>query len=71
MHGVERHQRVHGSPRIERAARHVTEIDDFTDPLCADIGQHGFERQIVSVDVGNRSKTHDELDLSQWLFSRQ
>src|SRR5262245_39614360 len=44
--GVERHQRIHGSPRIERAARHVTEMDDVADALRADIRQHGFECEI-------------------------
>ena len=62
--GIERHQRVHGSARIERAARHVAEIDDLADPLRADVGQHGFEREIVSVHVGNRGKTHVHFDLS-------
>ena len=31
--GVERHQRVHRPPRVERAARHVAEIDDLVDAL--------------------------------------
>src|SRR5258708_7743769 len=58
MHGIERHQRVHGPARIERPARHVAEIDDLVDPLRADIGDHGFEREIVSMHVGNRGKAH-------------
>ena len=55
---IERHQRIHGPPRIERPARHVAEIDDLADALRADIGQHGFQREVVSMDVGNRGKTH-------------
>src|SRR4030081_2466987 len=56
MNGVERHQRVHGPPRIKRSARHVAEVDDPVDALRANIGNHRFEREIVSVDIGNRSK---------------
>ena len=59
MNGIERHQRVHGSPRFERAARHVAEIDDLADSLRTDVGQHGFQREIISVHIGNRGKTHD------------
>ena len=58
VNGIERHQRVHGSPRIERAARHVAEIDDLANSLRADVGQHGFQREIVSVHIGNRGKAH-------------
>ena len=58
VNGIERHQRVHGSPRVERAARHVAEIDDLANALRADVGQHGFQREIVSVHIGNRGKTH-------------
>ena len=59
MHGIERHQRIHGSPRIQRAARHVAEIDDLADALRADVGNHGFQRQIISVHISNGGKTHD------------
>ncbi len=59
VHGIERHQRIHGSPRVERTARHVAEIDDLGDALRADVGKHGFQREIVSVHIGNRGKTHD------------
>jgi hypothetical protein len=69
--GIERHQRVHGSARIERAARHVTEIDDLADPLRADVGQHGFEREIIPVYVGNRGKTHIHSIYPKGCFSQQ
>src|SRR5439155_8225671 len=58
VNSIERHQRVHGSPRIERAARHVAEIDDLANALRADVSQHGFQREIVSVHIGNRGKAH-------------
>src|SRR6185295_10474311 len=58
VNGIERHQGFHGSPRVERAAHHVAEIDDLAYPLRADVGQHGFQREIVSVHIGNRSKAH-------------
>ncbi len=59
VHGVERHKPIHGLPRIERPARHVAEIDNVVDIMRADVGQHGFQREIVSVHIGNRRKTHD------------
>jgi hypothetical protein len=31
----------------------VTEIDDVADALRVDISQHRFERQGISMDVGN------------------
>ena len=64
VNGIERHQRVHGSPRVERTARHVAEIDDLANALRADVGQHGFQREIVSVHIGNRGKTHVDFQLS-------
>ena len=64
VNGIERHQRVHGSPRIERTARHVAEIDDLVDALRADVGQHGFEREIVSVHVGDGGETHASFQAS-------
>src|SRR5260370_17515719 len=57
---VERHQGIHRPPRVERAARHVAEIDDLVDVLGADIGDHGFQREIVSVHIGNRGKAHGQ-----------
>ena len=65
VNGVERHQRVHGAPRVERAARHVAEIDDLADALRADVGQHRFQREIVSVHIGNRGKTHGGFSFRQ------
>ncbi len=67
VNGVERHQRVHGAPRVERAAHHVAEIDDLANTLRADVGQHGFQREIVSVHIGNRGKAHVN---SQFQLSR-
>ena len=58
MDGIERHQRVHGPPRVERTARHVAEIDDPVDALRADVGDDSFQREIVSVDIGNRGEAH-------------
>ena len=58
MDGIERHQRVHGRPRIEGTAGHVAKIDDLADPARTDVGQHGFQCEIVSVHVGDRCKTH-------------
>ncbi len=58
VNGIERHQRVHRPPRVERAARHIAEIDDVVDPLRADIGDNRFQREIVSVNIGNRGKTY-------------
>ena len=71
MNGIERHQRVHGPPRIERAARHVAEIDDLVDALRADVGQHGFQREIVSVHIGNRGKTHVSSTYPEGCFPLQ
>ncbi len=58
MNGVERHQRVHRAPGVERSARHVAEIDDLLDTLRANVGNDRFERQIISVDIGDRGKAH-------------
>jgi hypothetical protein len=58
MHGIERHQRVHRSPGFERAARHVAEVDDIIDTLGANVGNDRFEREVISVHVGNGGKTH-------------
>ena len=58
MHGVERHQGIHRPPRVERAARHVAEIDDLVDALRADVGDNSLKREIVSVHIGNRGKAH-------------
>ncbi len=57
---VEGHQRVHRPSRVERAARHVAEIDDLVDVLGADVGDYGFKREVVSVHIGNRCKAHDQ-----------
>ena len=64
VNGVERHQRIHGPPRVERAARHIAEIDDLADSFRADVGQHGFQREIVSVHIGNGGKVHANSQLS-------
>jgi len=58
---IERHQRVHRPPRIERSARHVAEIDDLCNALRTDVGEHRFQREVVSMDVGNRGETHFRL----------
>jgi len=58
---VQRHQHVHGPPRVQRTARHVAEIDNVADIMRADIGQHGLQRQIVAVHIGNRSKAHASI----------
>ena len=58
VYRIERHQRIHRAPRIKRAARHVAEIDDLVDALRADVGNDSFQREIVSVHIGNRGKTH-------------
>ena len=71
VNGIERHQRVHGPPRIERTARHVAEIDDLANSLRADVGQHGFQREIVSVHIGNRGKTHVNSTYPEGCFSQQ
>ena len=57
---VERHQRVHRPPRVERAARHVAEVDDLVDVLGVDVSNDRFKREIVSVHVGNRGKAHGQ-----------
>ena len=44
--------------RDERTARHVAEIDDPVDALRADVGDDSLQREIVSVDVGNRGEAH-------------
>ena len=56
MDRIERHQRIHGLPRVERPARHVAEVDDVVDAMRADVGEHSFQREIVSVHIGNRGK---------------
>jgi hypothetical protein len=58
VNGVERHQRVHRAPGVERSARHVAEMDDLFDALRTDVGNDRFQRQIVSVDIGDRRKAH-------------
>ena len=46
-------------PRIERPARHVAEIDDLADALRADVGDDGFQREMVSMHVGNGGEAHE------------
>jgi hypothetical protein len=46
------------APGVERAARHITEIDDVRNVLRADIRNDRLQRQMVSVHVGNRGKAH-------------
>lgn len=58
---IELHQDLDGPARIERAAQHVAEIDDVGDALRADVGEHRLQREMVSVDVGNRGKTHQHF----------
>ena len=72
MDGVERHQRIHGSPRFERAARHVAEIDDLANSFRADVGQHGLQREIVSMHIGDGGKTHANSPAFEqlWLYDR-
>jgi hypothetical protein len=41
--------------------RHVAEVDDPLDALRPDVGKHGLQRQIISVHVGNRGKTHPKF----------
>ena len=42
VHGIQRHQRVHGPPRIERPARHVAEVNDLADAMRADIAELAY-----------------------------
>jgi hypothetical protein len=58
MNRAERHQRIHGPPGVERAARHVAKIDDVVDALRADVGDNCLKREIVSVHIGNHGKAH-------------
>ena len=44
--------------RDEPTARHVAETDDPVDALRADVGDDSLQREIVSVDVGNRGEAH-------------
>jgi hypothetical protein len=41
MNRVERHQRVHRPPRVERSARHVAEINDVVD-AARDVGDNSL-----------------------------
>ena len=59
MNRIERHQRVHRPPRVERSARHVAEIDDLADALGADVGNDSLKREMVSVNIGDRGKAHE------------
>ena len=58
MGGIERHQQVHRSPGVERPAGHVAEVDDVGNAGRADVGEHGFQREDVTVDVGDRGEAH-------------
>jgi hypothetical protein len=58
VNGIERHQGIHRAPGVERPACHVPEIDDVVDALRADVGNHGLQRQMISMHIGNRGKTH-------------
>ena len=58
MDGIDRHQGVHRPPCVKRPARHVAEIDDCLDALCADIRKDSRERQMISMHIGNRGKAH-------------
>jgi uncharacterized membrane protein len=62
MHGIERDQRIHRPPRVEWPARHVAEIDDLIDALRVDVGNYSFQREIISVHIGNRGKTQCHLE---------
>ena len=42
----------------------VTEIDDLCDTQVSDILQHSLEGEKISVNIGNRSKSHGS-DLPQ------
>ena len=56
--GVHAHHDLDGAMRIQRAGNHVSEIDDLGDTLRLDIGEHGFEGEIVAVDIGKNGETH-------------
>ena len=58
VNGIERHQGVHRTPRVERSAGHIAEVHDLIDILRADVRKHGLKCQIISVHVGNRRELH-------------
>jgi hypothetical protein len=46
-------------------------MDDLANALRADVDQHGFQREIVSVHIGNRGKAHGNFNFRQlWLYNR-
>jgi hypothetical protein len=50
--------------RASSGPRHVAEMDDIVDALRADVSQHGFEREIVSVHVRDGGETHASSQIS-------
>ncbi len=61
MDRIERHQHIDGGPGVERTAHHVAEVDDVPNSLRTNVRQDGFEREMIAVDVGDRSKAHGVL----------
>jgi hypothetical protein len=52
------HQQIGRSPRLERAAEMISETDDLRDAERGNIRKHGFKREAVAMNIGDRGKFH-------------
>ena len=51
-------EKVGGPPCFERPAEVIAEVHDLVNAKRSDVRKHGFERDAVAVDVGDRSQFH-------------
>ncbi len=52
-------QQLDHGVRLRPQRRHVTEADDLVAAHLVDVGEHGTERDLVGVEVGNQRNPHD------------
>ena len=55
------HEEIAHLARPERSGYAIAQIDDTIDGTMLDVGEHGFERRQVSVDVGYYGYAHRAL----------
>ena len=51
-------QEIDGAGRVHRTAGGVTKIDDAGNALRANVIQHRFQREMISVHIGDRREFH-------------
>ena len=60
------HQQIRRPPRFKGAADVIAQIDDLLDAERGNIREHGFQRDAVAMNIGDRGKFHRPTSLISW-----